>query len=152
MSPVLDQETIDHVAIDRLQRRYADIVNRRAWAELEGIFVPDITVTLDLRDRLIELVGPRAVGEFIGASIAHMDLFEFVILNSVIDIDGDTASSRMFMWELRHDPEAGRTNAYGLYRDRYARLDGRWWFAARLYCSVARTAGDTCITFELPEL
>jgi hypothetical protein len=148
----MDQETIDYIALQRLQSRYADIVNRRAWPELARIFAPDIRVTLDVRDRTIELNGPGEVGEFIGTSIAHMDLFEFVILNSVIDIDGDTATSRMFMWELRHDPTDGRTNAYGLYRDRYARLDGRWWFAGRTYCSIARTVAGTCTVFGLPEL
>lgn len=148
----MDQETVDYVALQRLQCRYADIVNRRAWAELEEIFVPDIRVSLDVRDRVLELDGPRAVGEFIGSAIAHFDLFEFVILNSVFDIDGDEATARMFMWELRHDPDNGRTNAYGLYRDRYARIDGRWWFAGRRYCSIARTVGDTCTTFPLPSI
>ena len=35
------QDTIDHVAITRLQSAYADIVTRRSWAELETIFLPD---------------------------------------------------------------------------------------------------------------
>ena len=148
----MDQETVDYVALQRLQSRYADIVNRRAWPELAQIFVPDIRVTLDVRDHTVELNGPTEVGEFIGTAIGNMDVFEFVILNSVIDLEGDTASSRMFMWELRHDPADGRTNAYGLYRDRYARLDGRWWFAGRTYCSIARTIGDTCTVFPLPAL
>lgn len=148
----MDQETIDYVALRRLQNRYADVVTRRAWQELHDLFVPDIEVTLDTRDRIIELAGPAQVGEFIAGAIAHMDLFEFVILNTVIDIDGDAASARMYMWELRHDPVGGRSNAFGLYRDEYARIDGRWWFARRQYSSVARTVASNYAVFGLPEL
>ena len=149
---MMEQEIIDYVSLRRLQNTYADIVNRRAWNELHHIFRPDITVSLDLLDQVIELIGPDEVGNFIGTSIAHMDLFEFVILNTVIDIDGDSASARMFMWELRHDPEAGRTDAYGLYRDQFVRRDGKWWFARRRYQSLGRVSemGSKCVTFPLP--
>ena len=45
------QETVDYTAVNRLQHAYADIATRRAWDELEEIFVADIPVTIDLRDR-----------------------------------------------------------------------------------------------------
>jgi len=45
------RETIDYIAVSRLHAAYADIATRRAWAELDEIFVPEIPVTLDLRDR-----------------------------------------------------------------------------------------------------
>ena len=34
-------ETVDYVAIQRLQAAYADVVNRRAWPELADLFRPD---------------------------------------------------------------------------------------------------------------
>jgi len=35
----------DHlVALDRLQRRYADLITRRAWSELPEIFLSDTVV------------------------------------------------------------------------------------------------------------
>ena len=43
------QETVDYVAVRRLQDSYADIVTRRAWAEFHDIFVPDIDVVIDIR-------------------------------------------------------------------------------------------------------
>jgi hypothetical protein len=142
------QETVDYVALRRLQDSYADIVNRRAWPELEEIFLPDIVVAIDRRvDDPLELNGPRAVGEFIGTSIDGLEFFEFVILNSRLFLnfegDPDRAAARMYMNELRHERSSGRwTLAYGLYRDHYRRHDGRWWFAGRRYSSLARTGRD----------
>jgi hypothetical protein len=149
----LRQETIDYVALRRLQASYADIVTRRAWPELARIFRPDAEVVIDKMDgQPLVLHGPQGVGDFISNAIAHFDFFEFVILNTVIDIDGDHASARMYMWELRHDPVGGRSNAYGLYRDEHVRIDGRWWFAGRRYQSLARTLPADISVFPFPEM
>lgn len=149
----LDQETIDYVALRRLQCRYADIVTRRAWRELAEIFLPDAEVVLDRRNVApLVLRGPAAVGEFIADAIAHFDLFEFVILNTVIDVRGDRATARMYMWEARHDPAGGRSDAFGLYRDEHVRREGRWWFAGRRYSTLARTLPADLSVFAMPEI
>jgi hypothetical protein len=149
----VDQETVDYVAIRRLQAAYADKVTRRAWAELADIFLPGAQVVVDtMVGTPLVLDGPEGVGGFISGAIAHFDFFEFVILNTVIDIDGDRASGRMYIWELRHDPVGGRSNAYGLYRDDYQRVDGRWWFAGRRYQSLARTLPAEVAVFPFPEM
>lgn len=137
-------ETVDYVAITRLQAAYADVVNRRAWTELSDLFRPDALVRIDTVTRpVFELHGPAAVGDFIGPAITHFEFFEFVILNSVVTIDGDRAAGRIFMCELRQDRESGRfTRAFGRYEDTYVRHDGRWWFAARDYRSLARSGRD----------
>jgi len=151
MEPRLDQETIDYIAIRRLQSAYADIVTRRAWPELFRIFRPDIEVVIDRMDGSpLHCHGPEAVSGFISKAIAHFDLFEFVILNTVIEIDGDQARSRMWMWEARHDPAAGRSDAFGLYRDEHRRIDGRWWFTGRRYQTLARTLVPDCTVFPQP--
>lgn len=150
MDPEL-RETVDYIAVRRLQNAYADIVTRRAWAELHDIFVPDLELVLDTRrDEPLRLRGPQAVGDFIGNAIAEFDFFEFVILNTRVFLnhttggDPDVASARMWMNELRHEsPAGGRwTLAYGLYQDDFRRIDGKWWFTARRYQSLARTARD----------
>lgn len=140
------RDTVDHLAVARLTDAYADVVTRRAWAELSELFLPTCvlhldTVTAPLRD----VEGPGAVGEFIGAAVDRFSFFEFVVLNRRIElrVDGnaDLATARIFMCELRQDADGGRrTTAYGVYRDTYARVDGRWWFSDRRYRSLARTA------------
>ena len=143
MSP---DEAVTVVALQRLHAAYADTCSRRAFSELADQFLPDAEVVVDRRSiDPVRLVGPRALGEFIETNLAPFSFFEFVVLNShfVIDGDGAGAAGRMWMSELRQDEHTGRWSViYGLYRDRYRVVDGRWWFAARRYTTLARTAPD----------
>jgi hypothetical protein len=146
--------TDDVVALWRLQSAYADVVTRRAWDELHGLFLPTTTVLVDtVTAPARSLVGPDEFGGFVGAAIERFDYFAFVILNTVVDLDGvrpDEAAGRIFMCEIRHEPAIdGWHNAYGVYQDRYQRIDGRWWFADRRYRSMART-GPTAAVAGLP--
>jgi hypothetical protein len=140
--------TVHDAAVRRLQYAYADVVNRRAWPELEQLFLPDAPVIIDRRvGEPLRLDGPSAVGEFIGAAIDGFEFFEFVVLNAhIVFPEGPmagTAVARMFMCELRQDRASGRwTNAYGLYHDRYRFDDDRWRFAERRYHSLARHGRD----------
>jgi hypothetical protein len=139
-------ETIEYVAVRRLQDRYADIVNRRTWEELHEVMRPDCRLTLDLGDRELAFDGPGAIGGFIGEQLEVFSFFEFVILNTVVelDLDAGTAGARMYMQELRQNVSDGRrTNAYGVYQDRFEQdPDGRWWIARRRYSSYSRTQVD----------
>jgi hypothetical protein len=142
------QDTIDYIAIRRLQDTYADIVNRRAWTEFSDVFAPGAMVVVDKRDGApLELAGAHAVGAFIGAAIERYEFFEFVVLNTRVflhaDGDDDQATARVYINELRHTRDLGEwSTAYGLYQDRYARIDGQWRIARRRYHSLARTSRD----------
>ena len=51
MNPAIPRHCLsdaDHLAIDRLARRYADVIDRRAWGELAELFTPEAVVTIDL--------------------------------------------------------------------------------------------------------
>jgi hypothetical protein len=135
---------IDELAIRQLQAAYGDAITRRAWAELVPMFLPDCPIRLDLRDgREIEHVGAKAIGTFIADSLERFEFFEFALLNSVVFLDGEAATGRVYMWELRQDSDTHRwTNAFGVYRDEYSRVDGQWMFASRRYSSLARTSDD----------
>jgi hypothetical protein len=138
-------EMADFIAIQRLQASYADIVTRREWSELEEIFVPDATVTIDMVEGTpFVLRTPRGIGEFIGTSIERFEFFEFVILNSVIEFDpagSGHATARMYMAELRQSREGGRrSTAFGLYRDKYVKRGDDWLIQERKYRSAARTS------------
>jgi SnoaL-like domain len=148
------EDTLAYIAITRLQAAYADVVTRRAWPELEELFLADAPIHVDTVTReVVELVGPRALGEFVGSAIEHFEFFEFVILNTVLDIGADgTAVGRLYMVELRQERGSGEwSNALGLYRDRYVSVDGRWRFAERHYRSLARKIGaDPATVFPIP--
>lgn len=140
-------DPLDHLAIDRLQRAYADGVSMRDWEQVRGLFLPDATISLDLVTRpAVELAGPDALVAFVSGALERFAFFQFVILNSHIEpsaSDPTLAKARIHMCELRHEHGARKRNdSYGLYRDTYRRTDGEgyggWRFATRWYRSLAR--------------
>ena len=153
-------EAAQYISVRRLQNRYADIVTRRAWPELGEIFLPDCRLELDLVDRSDTFTGPQEVGDFIATAIEGFSFFEFVILNTVVEIDLDVsrAAARTYIQELRVERASGRrTNAYGVYHDLFKRDEGgRWWFSRRRYGSFSRTAPaestEDQLVFPLPEI
>ena len=116
------------------RRRHPARLGRRSAA----LFEPDAVVHIDTRTREpFTLEGPDALVEFIERAIAPFTFFEFTILNATVDVDGDEATGRVYICELRHDGDGAWSEAYGLYRDHYRRRDGAWRIAGRRY-SLAR--------------
>ena len=154
-------ETVDHLAITRLQSRYADIVTRRAWHELAEVFVDEMPLRLDTgTSPAREVAGAAEIGAFIDAAVQRFSFFEFIPLNTHIELypggERDTASARLWMCEVRcvadDVPGAGEwSTAFGLYRDTYRRHEGRWWFAQRDYRSLARTGVEGAV-LPFPEI
>jgi hypothetical protein len=151
-------DLLDVFAITRLQATYGDVVSRQAWTELEALMLPDCSLHLDLHGgRVLEHHGPAAIGGFIAASIERFEFFLFTTLNQVATVEagGDTATGRLYIRELRQERADHRwTTAFGLYRDEYRKVDGRWWIAGRRYSTLARTPdggdGSTMDTFGVP--
>lgn len=55
-----------------------------------------------------------------------------------IQIDGDSATGRSYFSVATFSQETdGPVHFYGMYRDRYAKSDGRWLFKSRAYDSIA---------------
>lgn len=143
-------ESIAAFEIDRLQRRYGDIVTRRAWDELHTVFEDDATISIDRRDQpAIEVIGPTGIGEFIERAVDRFSFFEFAVLNFVtthIDLHapgGPVGSGRLWIMEVRCDAETGVwSHAYGLYNDEYRHAGGTWRYSKRRYGSLARRGDD----------
>ena len=128
-------DVTDHVALLDLQRRYGDVVSRRAWDELAGLLAPDCELHLALRDGDRVLRGADEMIGFVSTAVSAFDVFLFSVLNAVV---GPDPTGRMWIHELRWDGDGERTDAYGLYEDEFVRGDdGRWRFAARRYTSLS---------------
>ncbi len=137
------RDAVDDVALRALIANYADIVNRRTWAEFDDLFVSDATIALDLRDRpQLSFTGPGEIGAFIGAALEQYPFFEFVALNvrTMLRVGGDVdrAHLRTYMCELRQDDAGSPSRAFGLYQDDVVRSGTGWRFAARRYQSIGR--------------
>jgi len=151
MKELDDETTRAVVAIHRLQSAYADAVTRRDWSAVRLLFEPDAVVRIDTRTRdPFDLEGPDALVEFIEGAIRRFAFFEFTILNATVDVDGDDATGRVYICELRTDADGTWSEAYGLYRDTYRRRDGAWRIAGRRYGSMARRGADGTEAFDLP--
>ena len=154
----MTQETVDRVALQDLLATYADVINRRAFEELDDLFLPDCEIVIDTRRGEPQTyIGGGALGSFVGAAIARFDFFQFVILSSRVWVDGgDDARGRLYMCEIRHERATReRSHAFGVYHDEFRRVGERWWFATRRYHSLARTPGDGSAgldVFEFPSL
>src|SRR3954454_16868118 len=140
----VDDDALAYLAITRLQARYADVVNRRAWAELEPLFVADAPIRIDTVTKpVVERDGAAALGAFISRAVERFAFFEFVILNTVVTVGTNgTARGRLYMVEVRQERATGEwSNAFGLYDDDYVERDGQWLFSRRSYRSLARRTG-----------
>ncbi|MFO0689358.1 MAG: nuclear transport factor 2 family protein [Myxococcota bacterium] len=137
-------ETIARTAIQALLDAYVDVVNRRQWGELSALFLPDARIELATLNRgPLVLVGPEALGRFIGDFVARLAFFQFVPLSSRLELrlDEDGALGRHFISEYRWDEAGDRfTRVFGVYRDRYRRIDGRWLFAHRAFEPLLSTS------------
>jgi hypothetical protein len=141
------RDTVDEVALRALIATYADVVNRRTWSELDEFIAGAAPITIDLRDRPpIVVVGPAALGEFIGGAIERFAFFEFIALNVRVDLrlrgSVDHAAVRTYMCELRQDHDGNFSRAFGLYQDVMVRMPTGWQFAQRNYQSIARGEGS----------
>jgi len=147
------QDTIDYIAITRLQNAYADTTTRRAWAEFHDMFLAEAPVNVDtVTNPVIALVGPQQVGDFIGTAVERFEFFEFVPLSTRVELraggDPDRATARLYICELRQDAASGHfTQAFGVYQDDYRRIDGRWLFEQRNYQSLARSGRGDVFAF-----
>ena len=127
--------TDDHDEMLDLQRRYADVVSRRAWDECADLFEPGCELHLALRDGDRVLRGADDVIRFVSSAVSAFDVFLFSVLNAVV---GPGPTGRLWIHELRWDADGERTDAFGLYEDEFARgPDGRWRFATRRYTSIS---------------
>jgi hypothetical protein len=150
----IDQETLDYAAICRLQAAYADAVTRRAWLDLDPLFLPDAPITVDtVTSAPFEHVGAAGIGGFIAGAVERFEFFELVILNvhAIFGSEAESARSRSFTCELRQESANGHwTNAFGVYHDDLTKVDGRWRYARRRYQSIARTGRGEVFPFPQP--
>jgi len=155
MNPAIPRHCLsdaDHLAIDRLARRYADLIDRRAWGELADLFTPEAVITIDLMTSPVRLIsGADGLREFLESAMARFRFLAFVIQNLHVEPftdDPDLASARMFMSEHRIDLDGSATQTFGCYQDTYQRVGGSWRFARREYQTIARLPDAD--VFDLP--
>jgi hypothetical protein len=150
----VDDDALAYLAIERLQRAYADIATRRAWPELASLVIPDARFSFDTRSsRVIEVTGAAALGAFGARSTEHFAFYQYIPLNTVVTI-GTAGTARGRSYSLEVGEVRGTrewVEFYGFYHDDYACLDGAWRFARRRYQTLGRRTGDRWESFPLQD-
>ena len=129
---------LERRALYDLVLRYAQSVDRKEYAAVGALFLPDgqiegyhgevaekeLLYRLDGRDGIVE--GLRGLEQF--KKTFH------VLANHLVELDGDTAAGETYCMAHHIHLQAGelwnRTMAIR-YQDRFGREDGRWFFFRR---------------------
>jgi uncharacterized protein (TIGR02246 family) len=118
-------EIEDREAIRELLARYNHAIDSHQIDELVGLFTDDGVFEAG-GGRAMK--GPdelRAFAEGVPAGLRHF------LANEIIDVDGDEATVRAYLFILAGKPAAAVT--IGVYADLVHRVDGRWRFARRTF-------------------
>lgn len=139
------QEISDRLEIQELMVRYSHAVDSRNWDLLDEVFTPDAVIDYTV------FGGPRGslgeIKEFLGSAMPTFIAFQHMIANSMLEIDGDTATGRTMCHNpmvLPPDDEGGeRVFFVGLwYLDRFVRAADGW--------RIAERVEEKSYTFNMP--
>jgi ketosteroid isomerase-like protein len=119
----------DQLAIRALHDSYSDAVFRRDADQWGGNWAEDgrwhlMGTTVEGRDSIVGLWN-GAMGGF--AFVA------FFSQCAAIEIDGDTATGRVFTHEVLEGSDGTLSRPVGRYDDHYVKRDGRWLYQERRY-------------------
>ncbi|HEY2330279.1 MAG TPA: nuclear transport factor 2 family protein [Acidimicrobiales bacterium] len=117
-------EIEDREEIRELLARYNHTIDAHQSDEWVGLFTDD--GVFDAGGRAMQ--GPdelRAFADGVPVGLRH------VIANEIIELDGDQATVKSYLFILAGKPAAVMTT--GVYVDSVRRVDGRWRFARRVF-------------------
>ncbi len=149
----MNEDNDAYLAIEHLQRAYADISTRHAWDELPSICTPDARFSFDTKAGTFEVKGGKALAE-LSPQIAERFSFNLLIpLNFVISaVTNGTARGRSYLLEVAEDRQTGDwLEVFGIYHDEYALHGGNWLFSRRHYQPYGRRTAGRLEKFPLED-
>lgn len=123
----------DRVAIRELHELYADGVVRFDAATWGSVWAEN--ATWDFMGTVLE--GREAIVELWLGAMSAFDAVSFQCMPCTIEVDGDTAVSRVQTQEILKGKDGSTRHIGGLYTDRLAKIDGRWLYTHRAFDIVA---------------
>ena len=137
-------EVVDRIEIEALRGEFTDAAMMNDHERLGSLFTLDGAVRIPYAG--IEAVGPaevRAMGQ------RRETMAACFVQNThpgTVEIDGDTATGRAYVYELFRMRDRTSHINYAIYHDRYARTPDGWRFAERVfeirYLDAAPLTGD----------
>jgi ketosteroid isomerase-like protein len=128
-----DQSIRDQLEIRTLIENYADAACRRDTAGIVACLSDDCHWSVPGMKGLENLRGTKQVAETWEAAKAVFPFCFLVCVPGYLDINGDTATARVYTTEILKSPDGTVRNAAGRYDDRLQRLNGKWLFIERIW-------------------
>ena len=125
------QAIADRVQIEALRGEVADAAMMRDYDRMASLFTPDAVVQIPHIG--VEVAGReqiRAGGERLQA---RLDYFVQTTHPGTIQLDGGTATGRVYICELIRFGDGRSELNYAIYHDRYRRTGDGWKFTERVY-------------------
>ena len=123
----------DRVEIAELNGTYADGVVRKNAATWGTVWAED--ATWDFFGQMFE--GRDAIVGFWEQAMSGLEAVSFHCVPCMIEITGDTATSRVQTQEILHMKDGTTRVVGGLYEDELGKIDGKWQFTHRKFQIVA---------------
>jgi hypothetical protein len=121
--------TEDRDAINQLMALYCHHIDAQEGEEWASLFVDNGHFQVGA----LQVDGHQALREFAeGLRVIYQTRpLRHIVANVVVEVDGDTATSRSYLFTINPGPKnyIGMT---GTYRDTLLRVDGSWRFVSRL--------------------
>ena len=145
------RELHDRMKIEELLHRYAEMVDHREWNHMDRIFA--LEATIDYTSTGGQSGPFRETLAWLDRALESWPVNLHVVSNVIIEIDGDTATSRCYFYAPmgRRVPEGGQfviTNA-GRYLDRLIRTADGWRIVERV-CEQTLMQGALPEGYEIP--
>lgn len=125
------QAIADRLEIEALRGEHADALNMGDYDRFASLFTNDAVWRMP--DVNLEFVGRKEIRtecQRLG------DDWEYFVQNThpgVIQLEGDTASGRDYIYEIGRQRDGRSVVNYALFHDRYQRTPDGWKFAERVY-------------------
>ena len=123
----------DRVEIAELNGTYADGVVRKNAATWGTVWAEN--ATWDFFGQMFE--GRDAIVGFWEQAMSGLEAVSFHCVPCMIEITGDTATSRVQTQEILHMKDGTTRVVGGLYEDELGKIDGKWQFTHRKFQIVA---------------
>jgi 3-phenylpropionate/cinnamic acid dioxygenase small subunit len=136
---VVSEHDGDWTQIRNLLSEYCHAIDERRFDDFERLFTADAVVTPKLAGTAYH--GPAEIRAWLEAQPPAMRGLH-TTTNPNIGVDGDDATVRADFMVYVTRGDSAVVGAWGFYRDRLRRVDGRWLFAQRQVETQWRV-GDT---------
>jgi uncharacterized protein (TIGR02246 family) len=121
------------MAIRELHETYADAVVRKSAEDWAKVWMED--AHWNLMGMAVD--GRKAIVDLWKGAMGGLEAVSFHCIPSMTAVDGDRATGRCQTQEFMTSKDGSTRAIGGLYEDEMVKIDGRWFYAKRVFRVIA---------------